>query len=393
MNKEITSIFKTLIELYRRYFYLFARPLAVLLAFVLFVKIVVYVAINTLQIFHVFLWLTLPFLIGMGISMALEPLNKYVHEKWRMPRVLAVTLNLLMMLLILFGIIFLLLYAAVVQAEAITVHIIRYIESLSIENSQRSLLNFFQNSLIARYISFEQLNSLITQYQDNLIGLLNRVKDTLGALGRRITSSTTHFFIKVVPTVFATMFIAFFASFFISKDKNKINRLIVEYVPTKWYRLLIRLKDEVVRNAFNYIKSQLILITVSGIFLLIGFLIVRSPYAIALGLIGAILNLIPMGALLIILPMAIYYFVVGNMFGVYTVIIAFIVSLAVKHVIEPKVMGDTLGFHPLLLIFAFYVGVELFGGIGIIAGPFLLIFIKILFDMDIIRIKKAHEVE
>jgi sporulation integral membrane protein YtvI len=393
MNKEVTSIFKTLKELYHRYFYIFARPLVVLLAFVLFVKILGFVAVNMLHIFHVFLWLTLPFLIGIAISMALEPMNKYMQEKWKFPRVLAVTVNLMVMILILFGIIFLLLYAAVVQAEGITVHIIRYVETLSIQNSQNSLAGFFQKSFLARYISFDQLNGLITQYQDNLIGLLNRVKDTLGALGRRITSSTTHFFIKVVPTAFATMFIAFFASFFVSKDKNKINRLIIEYIPTKWYRLFIKLKDEVIRNAFNYIKSQLILITVSGIFLLIGFLIVGSPYAIALGLIGAILNLIPMGALLIILPMAIYYYAAGNMFAVYTVIIAFVVSMAVKHIIEPKVMGDTLGFHPLLLIIALFVGVELFGGIGIIAGPFLLIFIKILIDMNIIRIKKAYEVE
>ncbi len=54
-----------------------------------------------------------------------------------------------------------------------------------------------------------------------------------------------------------------------------------------------------------------------------------------------------------------------------TLLYAFI--LVVRQVLEPKLVADNLGIHPLATLIAIYVGYKLFGIIGLILGPFILV--------------------
>jgi predicted PurR-regulated permease PerM len=52
------------------------------------------------------------------------------------------------------------------------------------------------------------------------------------------------------------------------------------------------------------------------------------------------------------------------------------VTLIVRQLVEPKIVGSTLGIHPLLTLASVYIGLELLGFIGIFAGPMVALFIK-----------------
>ena len=86
-------------------------------------------------------------------------------------------------------------------------------------------------------------------------------------------------------------------------------------------------------------------------------------------------------------PWAIFYFLIGNTaLGVKLLILAGIL-LIIRRTVEPKVMGSHIGLSPLPTLIAMFVGLKLFGIIGLLLGPLLIILIMALKEAGIIKMQ------
>ena len=171
-------------------------------------------------------------------------------------------------------------------------------------------------------------------------------------------------FQSIISTVALVFTIPFF-SYFLLKDKRKIRQALVSLAPNKYFELTIILFNKVDENIGNYLRALLLEVINVGILSTIALTIVGVPYAIVIGAIAGLLNVIPY------LGPWIGGFVAGFVIlvsGLPTVMILwmalaiFIVQLLDNYVFYPVIVGSTIRMHPLVVLLTVVAG-SYFGGV------------------------------
>lgn len=119
-----------------------------------------------------------------------------------------------------------------------------------------------------------------------------------------------------------------------------------------------------------------------GVICTVGFLFVKREYALLLGIGVAILDAFPvLGSGLVLVPWAVICLIRGNYLQVAVLVIMYLLCVLVREGLEPKLLGNGIGISPLYTLMAVYVGVELFGILGVILGPFGLVIIRAVLEV------------
>jgi predicted PurR-regulated permease PerM len=96
----------------------------------------------------------------------------------------------------------------------------------------------------------------------------------------------------------------------------------------------------------------------------------RVPYAFILALLTALVDFLPLlGTGIILIPWAIVSLLLGEVRLGVGLLVLYAVSSVIRQILEPKLIGDGLGLHPLLSLAAMYSGLRLFGVWGMILAP------------------------
>ena len=99
-----------------------------------------------------------------------------------------------------------------------------------------------------------------------------------------------------------------------------------------------------------------------------------NPYAFTIGFISALLDLLPIvGTGMIFVPWIVGLFILGSVSEGIKLLIIYLIATVIRQILEPKVMSQNIGIHPLATIISMYVGLKLLGGFGLILGPGLVI--------------------
>ena len=132
-----------------------------------------------------------------------------------------------------------------------------------------------------------------------------------------------------------------------------------------------------------YLKTQGILLFLVGFICTVGFLFVKKEYALLLGIGVAVLDAFPvLGSGLVLVPWAVVCLIKGNYLQTAILVVMYLLCVLVREGLEPKLLGNRIGIPPLYTLMAVYVGVELFGLLGVILGPFGLVLIRAVLDAE-----------
>jgi predicted PurR-regulated permease PerM len=71
--------------------------------------------------------------------------------------------------------------------------------------------------------------------------------------------------------------------------------------------------------------------------------------------------------------------------------VLYVLITVVRNILEPKLIGEQIGLHPLIMLISMYVGVKIFGFVGLIALPVTIVVIKYLYDNDKIHMFKQEK--
>jgi predicted PurR-regulated permease PerM len=166
-------------------------------------------------------------------------------------------------------------------------------------------------------------------------------------------------------------------AFYFLLEKQGINEQWRDYLPVQDSKF----KDEAVFviNSINeyivaFFRGQVLVAICDGILYTIGFILIGLPYALLLGVLATCLTIIPfLGAITTcVLALGISIVAFGDWQHPALVLAVFAVVQTLEgFVIQPKIMGDRVGLHPVTIIVALMVGTTLLGGIlgGILAIP------------------------
>ncbi|MDO7906107.1 sporulation integral membrane protein YtvI [Paenibacillus sp. JX-17] len=331
-----------------------------------------WVVVATVAIILAMYWLfplIYPFLIAWLIAYAMNPLVRLLQRRARMPRWLAVTLS----LLIYIGGLLLVLSAAVTR---IVKEIINLSQSFDVyvQNFRDLFVSMTQSESIQNIIS--QINNFIKENPDYQKTINNNIDKTTQTVSSAVTDIVTGFFnwllnlLSSLPNMGAVLIVVILATFFISKKWTLLGQSSANWVPAVVRKPVSTIWRDLQKALFGYLRAQLILISITAVVVIIGLLVLRVPSAFTIGLMIGLVDLLPyLGVGLVMIPWLIYAFMSHDIpLGIGLSVLYGIILIA-RQIIEPKVLASSVGLDPLATLIAMFIGLKLFGVLGLIIGP------------------------
>ena len=209
---------------------------------------------------------------------------------------------------------------------------------------------------------------------------------------------------KRIPFIMAAVLISIIACFIVTTDYDNIVSMIKRNVSEKQEQAIVRTKRLFSDVIGKMVKSYVTIIFITFCEMAIGlnvlslFNVYKGGYIVAISIITALLDILPVfGTGTVLIPWAIYSFIMGDIPFAISLIALYVLISVLRQIIEPHLVAMNVGIHPILTLTGMYVGIQLFGVIGMFALPITLVLIKTLNSEGIIHLwgrdvgKKSEE--
>lgn len=123
-----------------------------------------------------------------------------------------------------------------------------------------------------------------------------------------------------------------------------------------------------VKNLKEVFKIEVELIILSSVIIIIGFKVLEIHNGVFLGSLCAILDVVPfVGTAIVFIPIIIYNIIIKEYLLVFGLVWLYLLERFTREILEAKFLSSKLKIHPLIVILSIYIGVKMFGFIGIIS--------------------------
>ena len=328
-------------------------------AFLIFVTVVVYLFFTVLFPFLA------PFFFGLIVALIMEPLIRIMVNRLKWRRWIASLLCILLFIGLISSLGAWLVATLVRQAGAFVESAPHHIEELA---SRMEVFNLHMQRFEAALSDTLHLPDI----QDLLLGLVATLfGEGMRDQGMRIAT--------IVPNFLLNTVIMLVSAYFFMSDREQIFSAVAKACP-KWITSQTALIRKGLSRAMGgYFRAQYILMLIVGIISIVGLLILRNEYALLLGLLFAALDFLPiLGIGAVLIPWVLISLAFGNIQQAVILGIMYGVITVTRQVLQPKILGDQMGAHPLASLMSIFIGFRIFGLLGLVIGPSLLmIFIAI----------------
>lgn len=305
---------------------------------------------------HIMLRIITPLLLAGLIAYILHPLIDGLHQ-WRLPRIVAI--------LLVFGLF--LTGAALAIIYGVPVFIRQVQDVMQVLPSQVERVMAFVHSWED---SVERMPLFLRDHLDDWSGeLIIASEKWLDRLETGLLAG-----LKSVPSLVVIPFLVFY----FLKDVSLIKKTVWYVTPSKWRKSLALYGKDVDHTFGSYIRGQMLVASGVATLSIIGLWIIGVPYAVLFGLFIGATNIIPyFGAIIGLVPAFIAAFLISWETALYTIIVLAVIQQIEGNVLSPLIVGKTLHLHPLLIIVALLVGVELGGIVGLLVAVPMLAVLKV----------------
>lgn len=312
----------------------------------------------------------MPFVIGWVIAMIANPLVRFLEKRLKIVRRHSSAV-------IVIGVL-----AAIMTCAYFV------IAKLIMESVQfaRDLPDMYYSAEAEIRLMLEQMSRLLRflpANMQNALGTLgNNLSDYIGAAISGIgvpTMEAAGNVAKNIPNILIQILVTILSSYFFIADKDKLMEQLHAVIPKSVSKKLDMLTAYFKGVVGGYFKAQFRIMAIVAVILFIGFLILEVDYAVLLAILIAILDFLPFfGTGTALIPWAVVKLFAGEYQMAVGLVIIYLVSQLVRQVIQPKIVGDTMGLNPLQTLFFMYVGFKFYGIAGmILAVPVGLILLRL----------------
>lgn len=340
-----------------------------------YVRMLLNILIPLIGIYLVCVWgpkllgFFMPFVIGWIIAMIANPLVRYLERHMKIVRrhsSMAIIVSVLALVIGLIYLAFSFLYRELAgfikDAPMLYEHALSEIAG-AVENS-RKLLGFLPENL-----------------RDTLLRFSEDVSGSLGGLVSKAAAPTVELagtVARSIPNVMVNTVVMILASYLFLADQEKIMKWMTAHLPAFIFRYAEYLKKDAKGLIGGYFLAQFrIMFVVAGI-LAAGFLVLGVNYSLVLAVLVALLDFLPIfGTGTVLIPWSVIKLFTGEYAYGVGLILIYVTTQVVRQVIQPKIVGDSMGLPPLLTLFLLYLGFKVRGIAGmILAVPIGLVFIN-----------------
>lgn len=169
-------------------------------------------------------------------------------------------------------------------------------------------------------------------------------------------------------------FIYFVASliiiYYLMFDKQNIKNTLLRLFPKQFREHTSEIYDNISEKIGGYIIAQIITMASVGIIMTIGLVILKVDYAFLLGLLTAVLDIIPVIGPACALAICLIIAYKSGTFVLFMIIVIFaLAQLAENNFVRPYIFGKFLDLHPLIIYLFLFLTAKYFGVIGVVFAP------------------------
>lgn len=312
----------------------------------------------------------MPFVVGWIISMIANPLVRFLEKKVKIVRKHS---SMMIIIGVLAGVIGLG-YLGISWLIGETGNVISHLPEIY-ANWQKDFQEIGENLKIFYNRLPRDIQNNIQQITENFAGYFG---DLIQAVGEPTFEAAGNF-AKNVPGTLISIIMCLLSAYFFTAERDMILTNLKEHMPGGIWNRVAGVINDLKRVVGGYFKAQFKIMGVVYVILVVGLLILRVDYVLLVAFIIAFLDMLPFfGTGTVLGPWAVikilssdYQFAVG-------LIILYAVTQIVRQVIQPKIVGDTIGMNPLATLIFMYIGYKVSSIIGmIIAVPVGMILINL----------------
>ncbi|MCF2554855.1 sporulation integral membrane protein YtvI [Faecalicatena contorta] len=300
----------------------------------------------------------MPFVIGWFIAYAVSPLVNWLEKRLKIVKKLGSAIIIILVLAAVTGILYLAfsrLFHEIVSLIQDLPTLYRELES-GFDSIGESMTGVF--------------NMLPSGLQEGWTAVRDNMDAAMGELMGRVSEPTVMAagnFAKRIPSALISVIVTIISAYFFVAEREDLIRLSKKIAPDAIVTRMTLVMDNLKYAVGGYFKAQFKIMTVVFAILLISFTIFDIHFSLILAILIAFLDFLPFfGTGTAMIPWALYKFLVGNYKMAIGLIIVYGITQLVRQVIQPKLVGDSIGMNPLLTLVLLYIGYKVGGVFGMI---------------------------
>ncbi len=300
-----------------------------------------------------FLPVLLPLCVGLCIAWAVFSLSAKINKKIGLPCKLCAFLLVTLMLVGIGAAVFFIFKALIVEAR-------RMAQSIAV--GEFALLEDMLGELPVLYRLAQSTETVSEELAPLISHALTSLASHLGTLLGSIIKATPSAFIGGIMTI---LFI-----YYASMEFDRIERGIRAILPESIHKRLSGVRKSAFHIAMGYLRAYAIIFVITFGELFLGLLILCPAYALLGALFISAVDILPVfGAGFVLIPWGIVSILSGEMFVGIGLLLLYLTVTVVRQIAEPRILGGSVGVHPLLTLTGMFIGYRALGFTGMIIAP------------------------
>ena len=304
------------------------------------------------------IWFFMPFIVGWIISLIASPVVRFFEEKLNVRRKAVSAVVIVAVLAVVVLLVYLVIAKLVKEGIGFINELPSIWDSILAEfNEVGANLEGLYNKMPAdTQRTLDDIGQEMGDYFGNIMSNINL--PSFEAVGNVA---------KQIPDIFLNIIICLLSSYFFVADKTYMANVVEKYVPKA-----IRYRLDLIRRSFSkaiggYFKAQFKIECWVYILLVIGFMILGVDYAFLVAFGIAVLDFLPVfGTGTVMIPWAIVELLSNNYRMMFGLLAIWLIGQLVRQVIQPKIVGDSIGMDAIPTLFLLYIGYRAAGVLGMI---------------------------
>lgn len=309
----------------------------------------------------------MPFLLGFGISWLVSPLVEFLEKHGRLHRKHSSLAMIGLILLLFSGILLGIGYLVCLAVRQVLSLAPVWLGAIQSEAAAllKKISSMFSSLPGGNWGSFSES---LREYSSSALKLVTEpVGNLFGGL-----------VVKVPEILILTVF-TLIAAYVFTAERERVRIWLRNHTSPQMKKILSLAREDIKKLIYGYFGAQLRIMLLMMAAMGVGLTVLGSPYALFWAVLIGLFDFLPLfGAGAVLLPWALAKALNGQFLFALGLVVLYIGTQIIKNIIQPKMVGSSVGMHPLVTLLCVYIGFRLWGlGGMILAIPAGMVCIKI----------------
>lgn len=300
----------------------------------------------------------MPFVVGWIIAMIANPLVRFFEQKIKIRRKAGSAIVIVAVLALVVCLGYLVIARLISEGAGFIADLPDIWKGLERDLNQvgANLTDFYARFPLEIRENLSVISEKLVQYIGDAINGLSA--PTVTAVGN---------FAKKFPSILIGTIMCLLSSYFFVAEKDNVGKFLRKYLPESFREKWKVLSTSLAGAVGGYFKAQCKIEIWIYLILMIGLWILKVDYALLIALLIAVLDFLPIfGTGAVLWPWAVIELLAGDYRMALSLMIIWGVAQLLRQIIQPKIVGDSIGMPPIPTLFLLFIGYKVGSVVGII---------------------------